>query len=108
MIQDYSGDNMKQEKLDIFLLTKPPFSPRSELCLKLAVRAGKARLYLAGDGVYHLLGGIEQLPECEIYACKEDLEARGIKAGEKMTVLDNFYSDFIEDIMEHCRHEYTF
>ena len=74
---------MKQEKLDIFLLTKPPFSPRSELCLKLAVRAGKARLYLAGDGVYHLLGGIEQLPECEIYACKEDLEARGIKAGEK-------------------------
>ena len=99
---------MKQEQCDVFLLTKPPFGPRSDLCLKLAVRAGKARLYLAGDGVYHLLGGIEQLPECEIYACKEDLEARGIKAGEKMTVLDNFYSDFIEDIMEHCRHEYTF
>ncbi|MDR7664699.1 sulfurtransferase complex subunit TusB [Methanosarcina sp. Z-7115] len=99
---------MRQEKLDVFLLTKPPFSPRSELCLKLATRSGKARIYLAGDGVYHLLAGIEELPECEIYACKEDLEARAIKAGEKVTVPDDFYADFIENIMEHCRHEYTF
>lgn len=99
---------MIQEKLDVFLLTKPPFSPRSELCLKLAARSGKARIYLAGDGVYHLLAGIEELPECEIYACKEDLEARAIKAGEKVTVPDDFYSDFIENIMKHCRHEYTF
>ncbi len=99
---------MKQEKLDIFLLTKPPFSPRSELCLKLAVRSRKARIYLAGDGVYHLLARIEELPECEIYACREDLEARAITAGEKVTVPDNFYSDFIDDIMESCRHKYTF
>ncbi|WP_292386965.1 sulfurtransferase complex subunit TusB [Methanosarcina sp. UBA5] len=99
---------MKQEKLDVFLLTKPPSSPRSELCLKLAARAGKARIYLAGDGVYHLLARIDEQPEFEIYACKEDLEARAIKAGKRVTVLDNFYSDFIEDIMEHCKHEYTF
>ena len=99
---------MRQEKLDVFLLTRPPFSPRSDLCLKLAARSGKARIYLAGDGVYHLLAGIEELPECEIYACKEDLEARAIKAGEKVTVPDDFYSDFIENIMKHCRHEYTF
>ena len=99
---------MKQEKLDVFLLTKPSFSPRSELCLKLAARSGKARLYLAGDGVYHLLSGIEEFSKCEIYACKEDLEARAIKAGKKVTVLDNFYSYFIKDIMEHCSHEYTF
>lgn len=99
---------MKQEKLDVFLLTKPPFNSRSELCLKLAARSGKTRLYLAGDGVYHLLTGIEELPEYEVYACKEDLEARAIKAGEKVTVPDNFYSEFIEDIMEHCRHGYTF
>ncbi len=99
---------MKQEKLDVFLLTRPPFSPRSDLCLKLAARSGKARIYLAGDGVYHLLTGIEELPECKIYACKEDLEARAIKAGEKVTVPDDFYADFIENIMEHCRHEYTF
>ncbi|MGA9187931.1 MAG: sulfurtransferase complex subunit TusB [Methanosarcina sp.] len=99
---------MRQEKLDVFLLTRPPFSPRSDLCLKLAACSGKARIYLAGDGVYHLLAGIEKLPECEIYACKEDLEARAIKAGEKVTVPDDFYSDFIENIMKHCRHEYTF
>lgn len=99
---------MKQEILDVFLLTKPPFSPKSELCLKLAARSGKARLYLAGDGVYHLFAGIEKLPECEVYACKEDLEARAIRAGEKVLVPDDFYSDFIEDIMEYCRHAYIF
>ena len=92
----------------MFLLTKPPRNSRSELCLKLAARSGNARLYLAGDGVYHLLTGIEEQPEFRIYACKEDLEARAIMAGEKVTVPDDFYSDFIEDIMEHCRHEYTF
>lgn len=105
---DSSDDNMKQEKSDIFLLTKPPFSLRSELCLKLAACSGKARIYLAGDGVYHLLTGIEEQQEFKIYACKEDLEARAIRAGDKVTVLDDFYTDFIEDIMEHCRHEYTF
>jgi len=101
-------DNMKKEQLDVFLLTKPPFSPRSELCLKLAARSGKARIYLAGDGVYHLLTGIEEQPEFKIYACKEDLEARAVRAGDKVTVPDDFYLDFIEDIMEHCRHEYAF
>ena len=99
---------MKQEQWDVFLLTKPPFSLRSELCLKLAARSGNVRLYLAGDGVYHLLTGIEELPECKVYACKEDMEARAIRAGEKVTVPDDFYAVLIEDVMEHCRHEYTF
>ena len=99
---------MNQEQYDVFLLTKPPLSPRSELCLKLASRSGNARIYLAGDGVYHLLTGIEELPEFRIYACKEDLEARAIRAGEKVIVPDDFYAAFIEDIMEYCRHEYTF
>jgi tRNA 2-thiouridine synthesizing protein B len=99
---------MRQEKLDVFLLTKPPLSPRSELCLKLAACSGKARIYLAGDGVYHLLTGIEKQQEFKIYVCKEDLEARAIRAEDKVTVLDDFYTDFIDDIMEHCRHEYTF
>ena len=52
---------MNQEKCDVFLLTKPPFSPRSYLCLNLAARSENARLYLLGDGVYHLLAGIEEL-----------------------------------------------
>jgi len=38
------------EDLDVFLLTKPPFAPGLELCLKLAARSGNARIFLAGDG----------------------------------------------------------
>lgn len=97
-----------QEEYDVFLLTKPPFSPRAELCLKLAARSGNARLYLAGDGVYHLLCGIRELPGCMIYACQEDLEARAVNAREKAMVPENFYAVFIEDVMEHCKHAYTF
>jgi tRNA 2-thiouridine synthesizing protein B len=100
--------NMKQEQCDVFLLTKPPFGPRSDLCLKLAVRSGNARLYLAGDGVYHLLIGVEELPGCKIFACQEDLEARAIRKKEKVIVPDNFYAALIEDLMENCERVYTF
>ena len=99
---------MNQECCDLFLLTKPPLSSRSELCLKLACLSGKARIYLAGDGVYHLLTGIEEQTEFRIYACKEDLEARAIRASEKIIVPDDFYAALIEDTMEYCRHTYTF
>jgi len=99
---------LNQEQYDLFLLTKPPLSPRSELCLKLAARSENARMYLAGDGVYHLVTGIEEQLELKIYACKEDLEARAIRAGEKVIVPDDFYVTLIEDIMECCRHAYTF
>jgi len=99
---------MKREEHDVFLLTKPPFSTQSELCLKLAARSGNARLYLAGDGVYHLLSGIQDLPGCTVYACQEDLEARAIKGKGKVLVPENFYAAFIEDLMEHCRQAYTF
>jgi len=99
---------MNQDQYDVFLLTKPPMSPRSELCLKLACLSGNARIYLVGDGVYHLLTGIEEQPEFRICACKEDLEARAIRAGEQVIVPDDFYAVLIEDIMEYCRHAYTF
>jgi tRNA 2-thiouridine synthesizing protein B len=99
---------MEREEYDIFLLTKPPFGPRSEMCFKLATRSENSRIYLAGDGVYHLFTGIERLPGCEIYACQEDLEARAIRDREKVTVPDDFYATFIEDVMEHCRRTYTF
>lgn len=100
---------MKQEDLDVFLLTRPPLNSRSDLCLKLLDRTENFRLYLAGDGVYHLLTGIEEkLTECKVYACKEDLEARAIKAGEKVIVPDNFYATLMDDIMEHSSHMYTF
>jgi tRNA 2-thiouridine synthesizing protein B len=97
-----------QEEYDVFLLTKPPFSPRSELCLKLVARSGNARLYLAGDGVYHLLSGILELPGCTVYACQEDIEARAINIRGKVIIPDNFYAVFIEDLMEHCKRAYTF
>jgi tRNA 2-thiouridine synthesizing protein B len=97
-----------QEEYDVFLLTKPPFSPRSELCLKLVSRSGNSRLYLAGDGVYHLLSGIHELPGCTVYACQEDIEARAINIRGKVIIPDNFYAVFIEDIMEHCKRAYTF
>jgi tRNA 2-thiouridine synthesizing protein B len=99
---------LNQEQYDLFLLTKPPLSPRAELCLKLASLSENARIYLAGDGVYHLLTGIEEQPEFRFYACKEDLEARAIRAGEKVVVPDDFYAALLEDIMERCRHAYTF
>jgi tRNA 2-thiouridine synthesizing protein B len=106
--------NVKQGKLDVFLLTKPPFSPRSNLCLKMAARSGNAKIYLAGDGVYHLLVGIEELLGCKVLACQEDLEARAIRSREKVTdkekfeAPENFYAALLEDIMEHCERAYTF
>jgi len=99
---------LNQEQYDLFLLTKPPLSPRSELCLKLASLSKSARIYLAGDGVYHLVTGIQEQPELRIYACKEDLMARAIKPGERVTVLDDFYAILIKDIMENCSHAFTF
>lgn len=119
------GTKMETGEGEVFLLTKPPGSPRSELCLSLIVRAEKrgkpTRLYLAGDGVYHLLGG--NLPACKVYACKEDLEARGIRTegrgtegrgaegtrtGAELTIPEAFYETFTEDLMEHCEQVYTF
>ena len=106
--------NLKQEKPDVFLLTKPPFNQRSDLCLKLAARSGNAKIYLAGDGVYHLLAGIEELSGCKVLACQEDLEARAIRSREdvrdkeKFEVPENFYVALIENIMEHCERAYTF
>jgi tRNA 2-thiouridine synthesizing protein B len=102
------SESLNREQCDLFLLTKPPLHPRSELCLKLVSLSANVRIYLAGDGVYHLLTGIKELPECEVYACREDLEARAIRAGEKVIIPDDFYAALIEDVMEHCRHEYIF
>jgi tRNA 2-thiouridine synthesizing protein B len=101
-------NDIEQEQYDVFLLTKPPHNSRADLCLKLAGRSGNLRLYLAGDGVYHLLAGIEEMPGFKVYACQQDLEARAIKAGEKVIVPDDFYAVFVEDVMEHCRRAYTF
>ncbi|MGB9928180.1 MAG: sulfurtransferase complex subunit TusB [Methanosarcina sp.] len=99
---------MEKKQGNVFLLTKSPATVRAELCIKLALRSGNARIYLTADGVYHLLSGIEDLQNCKIYACRDDLEARGIRPGKKVVVPDDFYADLIKDLMETCRHNYTF
>jgi hypothetical protein len=53
----------KETKMDIFLLTKPPHSDRARFCLQLIMQSENAVLYLAGDGVYNLLGAtLKALP----------------------------------------------
>ena len=89
-------------KKEIFLLTKPPHSDRTKLCLHLLELSEDGVLYLAGDGVYNLLeeAALGALPRERILACKEDLEARGVPAGDRAIVPENFYKLLVEDIMQ--------
>ena len=43
----------------VFLLTKTPNSERTKICLRLVASSVDAIVYLAGDGVYNLLGQAE-------------------------------------------------
>lgn len=101
----------------IFLLTKTPQSERTRLCLQLATQSKNSVLYLAGDGVYNLLGGevgscealvAAALPRDRILACKEDLEARGVQAEERITVPENFYELLVEDMISDGSRIYAF
>jgi tRNA 2-thiouridine synthesizing protein B len=92
---------------DVFILTKPPSSHRSKICLGLIRRSEKPRLYLAGDGVYHLFEDMK-IQDVRILASREDLVARGISPGEKVEVPDDFYADLVEDVMEKADRVYSF
>jgi tRNA 2-thiouridine synthesizing protein B len=121
----------------IFLLTKTPQSERTGLCLRLLARlissgdvAGTVGsvdvvVYLAGDGVYNLIGHEGQdcagqagswqgktLPALltgdRIMACREDLLARGISAEVNATVPANFYELLVNDMMKEGSRIYTF
>jgi tRNA 2-thiouridine synthesizing protein B len=101
----------------IFLLTKTPNSERTKICLCLAASSVDAIVYLAGDGVYNLLGqagAVESsqagqdlatlVAKDKILACREDLEARSISAEGKATVPADFYECLVDDMMrEGCR-----
>ena len=96
-------------KTDVFLLTKAPKSVRAKICLQLIARSESAILYLAGDGVYNLLDeALEAMPKEQIFACKEDLEARGIQLGIIATIPNDFYEMLVEDIMLNGNRIYTF
>jgi tRNA 2-thiouridine synthesizing protein B len=90
---------------EVFLLTKAPGSARSELCLKMVEASDDPRLYLAGDGVYHLLC---DLPSGKVTACKEDILARGIPNPGRASVPEDFYSHLLEEVMEKASRAYSF
>jgi len=109
----------------IFLLTKTPQSERTKLCLRLLANSVDAVVYLAGDGVYNLLGREEADKASQagqagqtlasalsgrhrILACREDLEARGVSADGKATVPADFYESLVDDMMREGSRIYTF
>jgi len=94
---------------DIFLLTKPPQSERTELCLRLMEHSEDPVLYLAGDGVYNLLDEalMREWPG-KVMACKEDMEARGLQAGEGLNVPEDFYQLLVEDMVVEGSRIYSF
>ncbi len=109
MDNDKLLDNSHSSKTNVFLLTKPPKTDRARMCLQLIARSENAILYLAGDGVYNLLDKtIEAMPKERIFACKEDLEARGVQPGEIATLPNDFYEKLLEDIMLDGNMTYTF
>ncbi len=95
--------------VDVFLLTKPPKSDRARICMQLLALSENAVLYLAGDGVYNLLEDASKvLPNERIFACKEDLEARGIQPEGIEAVPNDFYEKLLGDIMLDGSRIYTF
>lgn len=96
-------------KSTVFLLTKPPNSERAKLCIQLVNRSKKAVLYLAGDGIFNLLDPyVKALPPCDVYACKEDVDARGVQPGGAVILLVEFYEQLVKDAMVQSDKVYVF
>lgn len=93
---------------DIFLLTKPPGASRSNLCFRLMEYSQNVDLWLAGDGVYHLLN-LSDLPVQveKIEACREDILARGLEPVEGVAEPD-FFDRFVKAMMENSEKVYVF
>lgn len=93
----------------VFLLTKPPNSERAKLCIQLVERSKNAVLYLAGDGVFNLLDpSVEALQLDSVYACKEDMDARGVQPEDTAISLVEFYEQLVEDMMVWSDKAYAF
>lgn len=94
---------------DIFLLTRPPKSERTELCFRLMEHCDDPVLFLAGDGVYNLLHEalMREWPG-RIMACKEDLEARGLQVVEGVRVPEDFYQLLVEEMISEGSRIYSF
>lgn len=105
----------------IFFITKTPHSERTRLCLRLVASSQDAVVYLAGDGVYNLMGQDEasqaiqagqvlatSVPAHRILVCREDLETRGVSAEGKATVPADFYERLVDDMMREGNQIYIF
>ena len=105
----------------VFLLTKTPNSERTKLCMRIVASSVDAVVYLAGDGVYNLMGQDEasqaiqvgqvlaaSVPAHRILVCREDLEARGVSAEGKATVPADFYERLVDDMMREGNQIYIF
>lgn len=94
---------------DIFLLTKSQKADRTKLCLQLMARSENAALYLAGDGVYNLLDeSLEAIAKGRIFACREDLLARGVQPKVTASILNDFYEILVVDMMENKTRIFAF
>ena len=106
-----SSVNLSREDVNgtVFLLTKPPNSERAKLCIQLVERSNNAVLYLAGDGVFNLLGhSIKDIPAGSVCACKEDMDARGVQSEDTAISIVEFYERLVEDIMMRSEKVYAF
>jgi tRNA 2-thiouridine synthesizing protein B len=105
-----SADRCREDlKSLVFLLTKPPNSERAKLCFQLVERSKNAVLYLSGDGVFNLLDhSVKALPPGSIYACKEDMDARGVQPENTAISLVEFYEQLVEDMMVQGEKVYAF
>jgi tRNA 2-thiouridine synthesizing protein B len=106
-----SNDNSFSEnaKSTVFLLTQPPNSVRAKLCIQLARRSKNAILYLVGDGVFNLLNSsVGVLLPDRIYACKEDMDARGVQPVDTGIMLVDFYEQLVADMMVRSDKVYAF
>lgn len=101
---------MEIDEKIIILLTKPPHSERAKLCFRLIEGSkGSCILYLAGDGVFNLLSqSIGILPKDCIFACREDMDARGMQLENTAISLVDFYERLVENMMSRTCKVYAF
>jgi sulfur transfer complex TusBCD TusB component (DsrH family) len=96
-------------KKEVFFLTKPQHSDRAKLCFLLMEGSKNPVLYLAGDGVFNLLGSsIEGLPQGSVHACREDMSARGVQSVDLAISIKDFFEQLVKDVMLRSDRVYTF
>ena len=69
----------------------------------------KRRTVLLGDGVFNLLTpSFRALPPDGVFACKEDMDARGVQPEDTAILAVEFYEQLVDDIMVRSDKVYAF